>query len=312
MTESEQLVHRVRRFNRFYTAVIGALEDGLLKSSLTLAEARLLFELATSEKPTASEIAGRLRLDLGYVSRLLGTLEERGLIRRKTSNVDARQNTISLTAAGRREFAGIDQRSTAEITGMLAPLGREKQQKLIQAMTSIQTILAAEEDRPDLTRPVILRSHRPGDMGWVVYRHGAIYAQEYGWDERFEALVARITADFIEQHDPKSERCWIAERDGEFLGCVFLVKDNTSERTAKLRLLLVEPHARGLRIGRTLVQQCTRFARETGYSRVVLWTNSVLTSARRIYEQEGYRLIREEKHQSFGQNLTGQYWELQL
>jgi GNAT superfamily N-acetyltransferase len=179
-------------------------------------------------------------------------------------------------------------------------------------MTSIENILGSEEERQNPAKPFLLRNHRPGDMGWIVFRHGALYSQEYGWDERFEALVARITADFIDQYDSKSERCWIAERDGDFLGCVFLVRDRTSEGTAKLRLLLVEPKFRGLGVGRALVQQCTQFARQAGYSRIVLWTQSILASARRIYQNEGYRLIKQEPHQSFGMSLTGEYWEFQL
>lgn len=312
MPDVQNLTGTVRRFNRFYTAAIGTLEEGLLRSSLTLAEARLLFEIATAERPTASEIAGRLKLDLGYVSRLLGRFEDRGLIRRKASSEDGRQSIISLTAAGRKEFKVIDQRSNQQVEEMLAPLGHEKQQKLVRAMLSIEEILGPEGDATTAARPFMLRNHRPGDMGWIVYRHGAIYAEEYGWDERFEALVARITAEFIEEYDGKSERCWIAERDGEFLGCVFLIRDRAAERTAKLRLLLVEPRARGLGVGRTLVRQCSQFAQKAGYARIVLWTNSVLTAARRIYEHEGYRLVREEKHESFGKKLTGQYWELEL
>jgi DNA-binding MarR family transcriptional regulator/GNAT superfamily N-acetyltransferase len=281
-----------------------------LKSSLTLAEARLLYEVSTSDQPTASGIAAHLRLDPGYVSRLLSRFEQQGLIRRRTSASDARQNMISLTAAGRREFASLDQRSTEQVAGMLAPLGEEQQRKLVQAMASIEAILDPEAN-PNRA-PFLLRTHRPGDMGMVAHRHGLLYAQEYGWDERFEALVARITADFVDEYDPQWERCWIAERDGEFLGCVFLVKDHSAEKTAKLRLLLVEPSARGLGLGRALVRQCTQFARQAGYERIVLWTNSVLAIARRIYEREGYRLVREEEHESFGKKLTGQYWELQL
>ena len=312
VNQMQALVEGVRRFNRFYTAAIGTLDERLLKSSLSLAEARLLFEIATSERPTASDISRQLKLDMGYVSRILRRFEDRGFIRRKTSNADGRQSIIFVTAAGRKEFSALNQRANEQVAAMLALLGPEKQRKLVESMTSIENILGAEGDRNGRARPFMLRTHRSGDMGWIVYRHGALYAQEYGWDERFEALVARITADFIDQYDAKSERCWIAERDAEFLGCVLLVKDRTAERTAKLRLLLVEPSARGLGVGRALVQQCTHFGRQAGYSRIVLWTNSVLTSARHIYEHEGYRLVREEEHESFGKKLTGQNWELQL
>lgn len=304
------LVDAVRRFNRFYTAAIGTLDEGLLKSPLSLAEARLLYEIANSEPAIAAEIAARLQLDMGYVSRILQRFEDRGLIRRKPSRADGRQNIITLSAAGRREFARLDQRSNEQVAAMLAPLGPEKQRTLQQSMTAIESIFAAEESSKK--RPFLLRAHRPGDMGWIVHRHGALYAREYGWDERFEALVARITADFIEHYDAKLERCWIAERDGEFVGCVFLVRDREQEGTAKLRLLLVEPSARGMGVGRELVRQCTQFARQAGYARLVLWTNSVLSSARRIYEHEGFRLIEEEEHQSFGVKLVGQYWELLL
>ena len=312
VTELDWHIQSVRRFNRFYTAAIGTLNEGLLNSSLSLPEARLLFELATSQYPTASDIAARLKLDLGYISRMLGKFEERRLIRRKTSNADGRQNIISLTAAGRRQFEEIDRRSDEQMAAWLAPLGPEKQRTLIQSMKSIQTIVRAEEKEKTRAQPFALRTHRPGDLGWIVHRHGTLYAQEYGWDERCEALAARVAADFIDHYEPESERCWIAERDGDFLGCVLLVKDRTAEKTAKLRLLLVEPSARGLGVGRTLVKQCTHFARQAGYSRIVLWTNSVLVSARRIYESEGYRLVQEEEHESFGQKLTGQYWSLQL
>jgi DNA-binding MarR family transcriptional regulator/N-acetylglutamate synthase-like GNAT family acetyltransferase len=316
-TQAERSIKAIRHFNRFYTAAIGTLQEGLLKSSLSLAEARLLFELATSRHATLSELAGTLRLDMGYVSRILGRFEQRGLLSRKTSAADARRSILSLTKAGRKQFAALDEQSNEQIAGMLSPLVPEQQRQLVQSMSRIEAILATDVGTSDASaetspRPFMLRTHRPGDMGWIVHRHGALYAQEYGWDERFEALVARIAADFIDQYDPACERCWIAEREDEFLGCVFLVRDRTSERTAKLRLLLVEPTARGLGIGRTLVQQCRHFARQSGYSRVVLWTNSILTSARHIYEEEGYRLIQEEEHTSFGKSLTGQNWELQL
>jgi DNA-binding MarR family transcriptional regulator/GNAT superfamily N-acetyltransferase len=312
IAELDQAIHSIRRFNRFYTAAIGTLDEGLLQSSLTLAEARILFEIANANTPTATRISSALGLDLGYLSRIIKRFEERGLIKRKNSKTDGRQNVISITAAGRKEFVTLDQRSIEQVAAMLRPLSVEKQRELLRSMASIESILSTDGQQAPSQRPVLLRQHRPGEMGIVVSRHGALYAQEYGWDERFEALVARITADFIDQFDAGCERCWIAERDAEFLGCVFLVKDRTAEKTAKLRLLLVEPSARGLGLGKSLVQQCTRFARDCGYERIVLWTNSVLVAARRIYEREGYRLVREEEHASFGVNLVGQYWELEF
>ncbi|MFY9745298.1 MAG: helix-turn-helix domain-containing GNAT family N-acetyltransferase [Acidobacteriaceae bacterium] len=310
MTEIDETVQAVRRFSRFYTALMGTLDEGFLRTALSFPESRALYEISTSGHPAASAIAAGLRLDAGYVSRLLARLEERGLIRRRISSVDARQSAIFLTAAGRKEVAALDARSSQLVSEMLSPCSEEQRRKLVDAVTTIESILGVSASRDQ--HPFVLRTHRPGDMGMVVHRHGALYAQEYGWDERFEALVARITADFIDEYDRQCERCWIAERDGEFLGCVFLVKDRSAERTAKLRLLLVEPSARGLGLGRALVRQCTQFARQAGYERIVLWTNSVLTAARRIYEREGYNLVREEDHESFGRKLTGQYWELRL
>jgi len=309
---SIETVQAIRRFGRFYTAAIGTLQEGFLKSSLTLAEARLLYEIASADGPTASQLAGKLKLDMGYVSRLLTRFDERGLIRRKASEADARRSIISLSRAGRKEFAALDRQSNEQIAGLIAALGPEKQRKLVESMAAIESILGAETT----ARPYLLRTHRIGDMGWIVHRHAVLYAQEYGWDERMETLAARITADFLDQYDPACERCWIAERGSggvrEFLGCVFLVKDRSKKKTAKLRLLLVEPSARALGVGRTLVQQCTRFAKEAGYARIVLWTNSVLHAARRIYEREGYRLVEEQEHESFGKNLTAQNWELEL
>ncbi len=325
----QQCIQDVRRFSRFYTAHLGTLDEHLLKSSLSLAEARVLYEIATSPDGAASSLAERLRLDPGYLSRMLARFEERGLIRRRRSSADARQAIISLTAAGRKEFGTLDRRSSEQVAAMLAPLSVEERRRLTESMAVVETIL---DPAPAVNRaPFILRGHRPGDMGEVVSRHGALYAQEYGWDERFEAMVARITADFIDQYDPACERCWIAERDGQFLGCVFLVKDRSkkpvedssghaadrmapsrAEKTARLRLLLVEPSARGLGLGRALVRQCTEFARQVGYERIVLWTNSVLDAARHLYECEGYRLLGEEHHDSFGKKLTSQDWELML
>lgn len=310
MQRNERAVQAVRRFTRFYTAALGTLEEGLLRSPLSLPEARLLYEIASGEQPTATEIAHRLRLDLGYVSRLVSRLEERKLIRRKASVRDARQSLIGLTAAGRRMFATLDRRSSDQVQAMLEPLTDEEQGALVRSMGAIEGILGGEA--PEARKPFVLRTHRPGDMGWVTWRQALLYAREYGWDERYEALAARIVADFIEQYEPERERCWIAERDGEPVGCVFLVRDRTGEGTARLRLLHVEAAARGLGLGRALVRQCTEYARQARYRRIVLWTNSVLTAARHLYEGEGYRLVEEEERENFGKKLTSQVWELTL
>ncbi|WP_255460678.1 bifunctional helix-turn-helix transcriptional regulator/GNAT family N-acetyltransferase [Edaphobacter albus] len=312
---SESDIASVRRFSRFYTRLLGTLNEDLLQSKLSLAEARVLYEIANRNQPTASEIAAELCLDLGYLSRILRSFSSAKWIRRHSSKSDRRQNLLSLTAAGQTKFETLNQRSKQQVQALLQPLSAEQCDQLTRSMATIQSLLEPRSDSSSITaQPVILRQHRPGDMGWVVERHGLRYSQEYGWDARFEALVARITADFIDQLDPEREHCWIAERNGERLGCVFLVKDKDSDpaTTARLRLLLVEPSARGLGLGRTLVQQCTAFAHSAGYKRIVLWTNSVLTSARRIYEGEGYRLLQEKPHQSFGKNLISQDWELLL
>lgn len=302
----------IRRFNRFYTRLIGTLNEHLLESSLSLAEARVLYELAHRSQPTASEIAAELGMDMSYLSRILSGFTTAKLIRRQPSKSDLRQSTITLTTAGQKQFDFLDRRSSEQVSEILKPLSAEQQVRLVNSMNTIESLLS---DRPPETGHIILRQHRSGDMGWVVERHGALYAKEYGWDERFEALVARIAADFIDHLDPTRERCWIAERDGQRLGCVLLVRDTESpdpNMTARLRLLLVDPAARGLGLGRTLVRECTAFARSAGYCRIVLWTNSVLTSARRIYEEEGYRLVREKPYTAFGKNLVSQDWQLDL
>ena len=306
-TPADPRVDAVRRFNRLYTRRIGALRPGLLDSPFSLAEARLLYELAHRERPAAAELARDLGLDAGYLSRLLRGLERRRLIGRERSKSDARQSLLSLTAAGRRTFATLDTRSSAEVRAMLGKLSDAGQRRLVEAMRDVERLLGAA---PEPKVPYLLRPHRPGDMGWVVHRHAALYAQEYGWDERFEALVAKIVAKFIDGFDPKRERCWIAERDGAIVGSAFLVKK--SPTIAQLRMLYVEPDARGLGIGKRLVDECERFARDKGYKKIVLWTNSILHAARHIYEAAGYRLVAEEPHHSFGHRLVGQTWELKL
>jgi DNA-binding MarR family transcriptional regulator/GNAT superfamily N-acetyltransferase len=297
----------VRRFNRFYTRRIGALRAGLLDTPFSLAEARVLYELAHRQRPAAAGLAKDLGLDAGYLSRLLRGLERQRLIRRERSESDGRQSLLSLTADGRRTFTTLDTRSSAEVGAMLGKLSDAGQRRLVAAMRDVERLL---DGAPEPKVPYLLRPHRSGDMGWVVHRHGALYAQEYGWDERFEALVASIVAKFIDHFDPQRERCWIAEREGEIVGAVFLV--SKSPTVAQLRLLYVEPAARGLGIGKRLVDECERFAREKGYRKIVLWTNSVLHAARHIYETAGYRLVAEEPHQSFGHRLVGQTWELKL
>lgn len=303
----DRTVEAVRGFNRFYTRKIGVLQEGHLESPFSLTEVRVLYELAHREGPSAVELAQDLGLDPGYLSRMLSRFEQRGLIERKPSQTDGRRSLLSLTGQGRATFAPLDARAREDIERLLGEVAPQARGRLIEAMHSIEKILGAPGDSRE---PYLLRSHQPGDMGWVVHRHGVLYAREYGWDERFEALVARIVADFIRHEDPKRERCWIAEKDGEIVGSVFLVKK--SKTVAKLRLLLVEPGARGLGLGSRLVQECERFARQAGYRKIMLWTNNVLKDARRIYEKAGYRLVHEEPHQDFGEGLIGETWELVL
>ena len=303
----DRCVGVVRGFSRFWTRRIGALEEGYLKSPFSLTEVRVLYELAHAGETSASRLREELGLDAGYLSRILRGFEERGLVDKKPSQTDGRRSMLSLTARGREAFAPLDTRSQEDIRSMLDALSDADVERLVGAMRSIEGLLG---DRPEPGVPYLLRPHGPGDMGWVVHRHGMLYGREYGWDERFEALVARIVADFVDGYDPARERCWIAERNGAFAGSVFLVKE--SESVAKLRLLLVEPEARGLGIGARLVEECIRFARSHEYAKLTLWTNDVLHAARHIYEGAGFRLVHEEPHHSFGRDLVGQNWELSL
>lgn len=302
-----RLIEAVRRFNRFYTQQIGVLHERLLRSPFSLAEGRLIYELAHRGKTTATELSTQLGLDAGYLSRLLQSLKKRGLTDRQVCRTDGRQNLVSLNEKGKKAFATIHVRSRNEIGRMLNLLSPPDQIRLVKAMDTIESLLGA---RPEQKAPYLLRPHQPGDMGWVVHRHGVIYSEEYRWDEQFEALVAGIVSKFIQKYNPKKERCWIAEKDGESVGSVFLARQ--SNRVAKLRLLLVEPKARGLGIGSRLVDECIRFARQAGYRKIVLWTNHVLQAARHIYEKAGFRLVHEEPHHSFGHDLIGETWELAL
>jgi len=301
----EARVAAVRRFSRFYTRIVGALQEGLLHSSFSLAEARVLYELARRDGITATELGRDLGLDPGYLSRILQRLEHDGLLSRAPSRADRRQSLLSLTEAGRDAFAPLDARSCEEVAALLGPLPEPAQAMVVGAMGRIETLLGGARSAPWL-----LRQHRPGDIGWVIARHGALYAAEYAFDARFEALVARVAGEFLAQHDPARERCWIAERDGVNVGSVFLVRKSDEE--AKLRLLLVEPAARGLGIGRRLVDECLGFARATGYRRVMLWTNDVLVAARAIYQQAGFRLVASQNHSDFGPPMVGEDWELSL
>ena len=308
MSGLEERVASVRRFSRFYTRKIGVLHEGLLGSPLSLTEGRVVWELAQRERTTASELAAGLGLDTGYLSRILGGFEKRGLLDRRPSERDGRQVVIALTAAGRALYASIDSSSRDAVTAMLGKLAHADQDRLVAALETAKNLLA--QSRKSAGPSYILRSHQPGDMGWIVHRHGVLYAEEYGLDQRFEALVAQIAAGFIENFDAARERCWIAEREGVIVGSVLLVKE--SDDVGKLRLLYVEPAARGLGIGSRLVGECIRFARQRRYRKITLWTNDVLVSARRIYLAAGFRLVSEEPHRSFGQNLVGQFWELDL
>jgi len=306
----EELLKRidaVRQFNRFYTQKIGVLHEGLLSSPFSLTEVRVLYELAHRERPVASEVGKDLGLDPGYLSRILSSFKAKGFINSKPSEQDGRQSILRLTEKGKTAFAPLNERARDEIGILLGVLNESDQIRLVQAMESIKELLSPG---PKNKTPYLLRPHQPGDMGWVVHLHGMLYAQEYGWDDTFEALVAGIVAKFIQNFDPKRERCWIAEIDGEIVGSGFLVKE--SETVSKLRLLIVHPKARGLGIGKRMVNECLRFARQAGYRKTMLWTNNVLLAARHIYETMGFKLVLEEPHHSFGHDLVGETWELEL
>jgi len=298
-------VDAVRRFNRFYTRRIGVLQPGYLGSPFALPQARVLYELGQRGETTASELGAELDLDLGYLSRLVQGLRRQGLVQGVAAKEDARRVPLSLTAKGRKAYQQLDARSREDIAGMLGKLDASERARFIGALQTIEGVLDGNR-----STPFTLRTHRPGDMGWVVHAHGRIYAEEYGWDERFEALVADIVAKFIANFDPKRSRCWIAELDGAPVGSVFVLKQTKS--VAKLRLLAVEPRARGRGLGRRLVQESIDFAREKGYKRLVLWTQSNLAAARAIYQASGFELKKTEKHASFGVKLTGEYWERAL
>lgn len=304
---STDRIAAVRRFNRFITRQVGALREGLLHSRYSLAEARLIYEIAQHESIGMTLLAQDLGLDLGYLSRTVSRLEAEGLLEKTRTAGDGRQRLIRLTGKGRRLFAMLDRRSSDEVAGVLARLSDSDQSRMLSAMRTIEDVLGGPTSKEV---PFILRAHEPGDMGWVIERHGAIYADEYGWDTSFEALVAQICADFITHLDTARERCWIAEMNGQRVGCVFVVK--VDDMTSKLRLLLVEPEARGLGLGGRLVDECIAFSRETGATTLTLWTNSILTAARHLYESRGFRLTNAEAHHSFGHDLIGEHWDLRL
>ena len=302
----ETRIAAVRRFTRFYTRQIGLLQERDLLGPFSLAQARVLYELAHRDQSTASELAGELGLDHGYLSRILAGFSRAGFIKRTRAPHDGRQTHIALSPKGRKAFAPLDRRSHDEVGAMLDRLGPPEQARVVAAMGTVETLLG---ERP-AKQPYLLRPHRAGDMGWVVMRHGALYAQEYGWDITFEALVAEIAAQFIRTFDARREHCWIAEVDGEPVGSVLVVRK--SDEVAKLRLLLVDPKGRGLGIGKRLVEECVRFARTHGYKAMTLWTQQNLTAARAIYQSLGFRLSAEEPHHSFGVDLVGETWDLAL
>ncbi|MBR1199561.1 MarR family transcriptional regulator [Bradyrhizobium sp. AUGA SZCCT0240] len=304
---SDEAVAAVRAFNRFYTRKLGVLDQQLMKSPFSLSEARVLYELAYREDLSAKQIGAELGLDAGYLSRIVQNFDENGLITRKPLPADRRQFQVALTAKGRQTFAKLERSMQDDIGAMLAALPRGGSQKLVGAMAEIERLLGVSGAAAP---PAILRTHRPGDMGWVVQSHGAFYASEYGFDSSFEALVAEIAAKFLTSFDASRERCWIAELDGVQVGSVFVVKH--SDDVAKLRLLLVDPAGRGQRLGQRLVAECVAFARATGYRRMTLWTQSILVAARKIYQDAGFKLVATEPHRSFGQSLVGETWEREL
>ncbi|HUD89677.1 MAG TPA: helix-turn-helix domain-containing GNAT family N-acetyltransferase [Xanthobacteraceae bacterium] len=311
LEQSRRRIAAVRGFNRFYTRQIGVLRKAYLDSPFSLGEARVLYEIARGRSPTATDIGRALDLDAGYLSRVLRNFERRGLIERKESPNDARQSHLSLSARGRKAYAPLEQRSQRSTGAMLGKLKPEDQARLLAAMNTIETLLGgAPAAEPQPQRHTILRAPRPGDFGWVVKRHAELYAAEYQWTEPFEGLCAQIVADFANKTDQSGERCWIAELDGDNVGCVFLARDSAT--VARLRLLLVDPKARGLGLGARLVDECVTYARSAGYKTITLWTHSVLTGARHIYQNAGFTLTRSEARQSWGQPVVSEHWDLDL
>ena len=303
---SQDQIAAVRRFNRFYTRQIGVLRRNYLDSPYSLGEMRVLYEIAQGAT-TARDIGRALDLDAGYISRTLRAFEKRGFLSRKTSKADARASEIALTARGRKAFAPFEERSQQQVADMLAALAGDERARLVAAMGEIEALLGQAEPA---ARSYTLRAPTFGDFGWIVSRHAELYAQEYGWGEPFEGLCAGIVADFANENDPKRERCWIAEMNGEPVGCVMLVKD--SDAVARVRLLLVDPKARGLGLGSRLVDECVQFARQAGYTRVTLWTHSILSAARHIYEKAGFTLTSSEKRHTWGKDVVAEYWDLDL
>jgi DNA-binding MarR family transcriptional regulator/GNAT superfamily N-acetyltransferase len=308
-TNLDQAVSAYRRFTRFYTRLLGLLGEELLKGGRSLTEARVLYELGGAGRSSATEIATELNLDPGYLSRILRKLEKEQLLSRTPSPADARHSVLRLTRKGKATFAVLDRFSDQQARGALERLSPGTCAAVIGSMRTIEGALS---ENPPTRAPYVLRPHRPGDMGWVASRQSILYTQEYGWDGSYEALASRIVADFIANFDPRCERCWIAERDGEPLGAIFLVRHPEKPGTAKLRLLHVEPNARGLGLGKALVNECVAFARSAGYRKITLWTQSILHAAHHIYQQAGFRLVSEEPHHSFSKDLIGQTWELEF
>jgi DNA-binding MarR family transcriptional regulator/GNAT superfamily N-acetyltransferase len=305
--DTDALVASVRAFNRFYTRQLGVLDESVLASGLSLTEMRVLYELAHRDGATATELGRDLGLDAGYLSRLLSKFEVRRWLKRSPAPGDARQSLLVLTPSGRKAFAPIEKAAREQIATWLEALPPPQRDRLVKSMESVQRLLGG---LPEAKVPYVLRDLRPGDLGWIVHRQGLLYHQEYGWDETFDALVAEIAGGFVKSFDAKRERCWVAEREGEVVGSAFLVR--ASDRVAKLRLLYVESSARGLGIGSRLVDECVSFARAKGYRTLTLWTNDILVSARKIYQAAGFRLVKEERHRSFGKDLVGQNWDLAL
>jgi DNA-binding MarR family transcriptional regulator/GNAT superfamily N-acetyltransferase len=301
-----QDINTVRAFNRFWTERIGLLQAGLLDTPYSLTEARVIFELGRRAPVDVAELRRALALDSGYLSRIIGRFKADGLVVTQPSPQDARRQVVELTGRGGEVCADLGNRSAEQIAALIGPLADEDRRRLLAAMSTIREVI----DAASPAEPSVIRTLRSGDLGWVVARHGVVYAEEYAWDQTFEALVARIVADYVDHHIAGRESAWIAELDGEAVGCVFCVRRD--EETAQLRLLLVEPKARGFGIGSRLVDECIRFARGAGYTRMVLWTNDVLVSARRIYEARGFELVESEPHHSFGHDLVGQTWQRAL